>query len=61
MATADSVSSRIELAQQELSARDVAVGLAVIAAITFGLLVMQDPMAHDALHNFRHAGGIACH
>lgn len=61
MATANSVSARFEYARHELSARDVALGLALVAGIGFALLVMQDPMAHDSLHNFRHTAGITCH
>lgn len=61
MAAANSVATRYALARQALSARDVAVGLALVTAITFALLVMQDPLAHDSLHNFRHTAGVTCH
>jgi cobalt transporter subunit CbtB len=61
MATANSVSARIEQAQHDLSTRDVAIGLALVAALGFALLVVQDPMMHDSLHNFRHSAGITCH
>lgn len=61
MAAANSVSARFEHARHELSARDVALGLALVAGIGFALLVMQDPMVHDSLHNFRHTAGITCH
>jgi cobalt transporter subunit CbtB len=61
MAAANSVSARVEQARYELSARDVVLGLALVAGISFALLVMQDPMVHDSLHNFRHSAGITCH
>jgi hypothetical protein len=57
----DTVSSRMAHARQELTAREVALGLALVAALTFGLLLLQDPLAHDSLHNLRHTGGIVCH
>jgi cobalt transporter subunit CbtB len=55
------VSDRFAQARHELSARDVAVGLALVAALGFALLVLQAPLAHDALHNFRHSAGVTCH
>lgn len=55
------VSDRFAQARQELTARQMAVGLALVAALGFALLVMQEPLAHDALHNFRHSAGITCH
>jgi len=55
------VSDRFAHARQELTAREVAVGLALVAALGFALLVVQEPLAHDALHNFRHSAGITCH
>lgn len=60
-AATDTVHGRIEHARTELTARQLATGLAVVAALGFTLAFMQDPMAHDSLHNFRHAAGIACH
>ena len=38
-----------------------ALGIALVAALSFTLLFVQEPMVHDALHNFRHGGGITCH
>lgn len=62
MATAtDTVHGRIERARIELSSTQIAVGLAVVAALGFALLFSQEPMLHDSLHNFRHAAGITCH
>ncbi len=61
METANSVAERFELARHTLSARDVALGLALVAALGFALLVVQDPLAHDSLHNFRHSAGVTCH
>ena len=61
MAPANTVSARFEEARYQLSARDVALGIALIAGLGFALLVLQDPMVHDSLHNFRHTAGITCH
>lgn len=33
----------------------------IVAAIGFTLLFMQDPLVHEALHDFRHGAGITCH
>ncbi len=60
-ATTETVTGRIEQARTELSAGQLAMGLAVTSAIGFVLLFLQEPLAHDAMHNFRHAAGIACH
>jgi len=62
MATAnDSVRSRIEHARVELTPTRVALGMAMLAVLGFTLLVLQEPMMHDSLHNFRHGAGITCH
>jgi hypothetical protein len=62
MATAnDTVHGRIEHARIELTPTQVAIGLALAAALGFTLLFMQEPLVHDSLHNFRHAAGITCH
>jgi len=45
----------------ELTPTRVAVGLALVAALGFALLFVQQPMLHDSMHNFRHAAGITCH
>ncbi len=57
----DTVHDRIEIARSELSPTQMAAGLLFVAALGFGLLFLQEPMAHDAMHNFRHAAGITCH
>lgn len=62
MSTAtDSVHGRFEQARVELTPREMALGLGLIAAIGFLLVFVQDPMVHDALHNFRHGAGVTCH
>ncbi|EMA38940.1 CbtB domain-containing protein [Halobiforma nitratireducens] len=60
MAT-ETVSDRIALARADLSIPEAAAGLAFGAAIAFTLVFLQEPLAHDAMHNFRHAAGITCH
>lgn len=62
MATANNtVHGRIEQARVELTPIQVALGLALVAALGFTLLFVQEPMMHEAMHNFRHAAGITCH
>lgn len=61
MAGTPTVADRVALARYELSARDVATGLVLAAALGFALLVLQEPTVHDALHNFRHSAGVTCH
>lgn len=62
MATAtDTVQGRIEHARMELAPTQMAVGLALVAALGFALLFVQEPMVHDSMHSFRHAAGITCH
>ncbi|WP_227380160.1 CbtB domain-containing protein [Haladaptatus halobius] len=62
MATANNtVHGRIEQARMELTPAQMGVGLALIAALGFALLFVQEPMMHDSMHNFRHAAGITCH
>lgn len=57
----NTVHGRIEQARMELSATQVVVGLALVAALGFTLLFLQEPMVHDSMHNFRHAAGVTCH
>lgn len=62
MSTAnDTVHDRIDRASRELSATQIGIGLAMALSIGFVLMFMQDPMVHDAMHNFRHVAGITCH
>jgi cobalt transporter subunit CbtB len=62
MATAnDTVHGRIEQARIQLAPTQVAVGFALVVALGFALLFVQEPMLHDSMHNFRHAAGITCH
>jgi len=61
MAATETVRGRIDHARGELTPTQLAAGLLFAAALGFVLLFVQDPMVHDATHNFRHAAGIACH
>ncbi len=61
MTETDTVHDRIEQAKTDLTPTEAAAVLAVAAALGFTLLFLQDPMAHDAMHNFRHVAGITCH
>ncbi|GAB3664618.1 CbtB domain-containing protein [Halopiger thermotolerans] len=61
MTRTETVSDRIDAARSDCSATEIAVGLAFAAAIAFTLVFLQEPLVHDAMHNFRHAAGIVCH
>jgi len=57
----DTVANRIDTARAEIAPTTVLAILGFGAAITFTLLVVQKPLAHESLHNFRHVAGIVCH
>lgn len=59
--TTDTVQGRIERARIELTPAQVATGLALVVALGFALLFLQEPAVHDSLHNFRHVAGVTCH
>jgi len=60
-ATNETVRSRIETARTDLTPLQVLTGLLFATAIAFTLVFLQEPLAHDAMHNFRHGAGITCH
>lgn len=60
-ATNDTVHGRIERLGTELTPTQLAAGVLLAAALGFALLFVQDPLVHDAMHNFRHGAGITCH
>lgn len=57
----DSIRGRVDHATSRLTPMQMGLGLAFVAAVGFTLLFVQEPMMHDALHNFRHGAGITCH
>ena len=57
----ETVHDRIDSARASLTPGQIAAGLAIAASIGFTLLFLQEPLAHDAMHNFRHGAGITCH
>lgn len=61
MTETDTVRNRIVRARTDVTPTMAVATLVVAAALGFMLLFLQDPMAHDAMHNFRHAAGITCH
>jgi hypothetical protein len=60
-ATDDTVADRIQTARATVTPLQAATVLTFATAITFALVVLQEPMAHESLHNFRHAAGVVCH
>jgi len=59
--TTDSVADRFAIARRQLSPTTALAAVALVAALGFALAFLQEPMAHDALHSFRHGAGITCH
>ena len=59
--TEDTVSDRLRTARATLTPSQLAALTIFAAAITFTLVVLQEPLVHESLHNFRHAAGIVCH
>ncbi|UHQ95395.1 CbtB domain-containing protein [Haloterrigena alkaliphila] len=57
----ETVHDRIATVGTELTPTQLAAGVLFLAAVGFTLLFLQDPIAHDSMHNFRHAAGITCH
>jgi hypothetical protein len=59
--TDDTVADRIRIVRATLLPSQFAAVAAFAAAIVFTLVVLQEPLVHDSLHDFRHATGIVCH
>ncbi len=57
----DTVRHRVDIATSGLSGTQMMLGVALVAALGFTLLFVQDPMVHDSMHNFRHGAGVTCH
>ena len=57
----DTVADRIDTARAEIAPTTALSIFAFGAAITFALLVVEEPLVHDSMHNFRHVAGIVCH
>jgi cobalt transporter subunit CbtB len=57
----DTVADRFAAAGAQLEPTTALVALALVAALGFALLFAQQPLAHEALHDFRHGAGIICH
>jgi hypothetical protein len=60
-ATTTTVHGRIDRVRSALTPGQMAAGLLLVVALAATLLFVQDPLAHDSLHTFRHAAGITCH
>lgn len=61
MTATDSVHGRLKRARTTLSPEQALAAALAVAALGFTLLALQEPAAHEAMHNFRHAAGIVCH
>lgn len=57
----DTVQDRISIARATLTPLQATALLAFGLSIGFTLMFVQDPLVHDAMHNFRHGAGITCH
>ncbi|MXR40597.1 CbtB-domain containing protein [Halobaculum sp. WSA2] len=61
MTATDSVHGRWNHARTTITPAQALAAALSIAALGFTLLALQEPAAHEAMHNFRHAAGIVCH
>ncbi|MFC6766637.1 CbtB domain-containing protein [Natrinema soli] len=59
--TTETVHDRIGTARDDLTTGQLVAVFAFVAALAFTLLFLQEPLAHDSMHNFRHAAGVICH
>ncbi|GAB6878049.1 hypothetical protein JCM17823_03230 [Halorubrum gandharaense] len=57
----DTVADRLATARAQVDPTTALAAIALVAALGFTLAFMQEPLAHDALHDFRHGAGITCH
>ena len=57
----ETVHDRVAIAQETMTPSQMAAVGAFVASIAFALVFVQEPLIHDAMHNFRHAAGITCH
>lgn len=57
----NSVTDRVEQTYIELTPAQMALGIGLVVALGVTLLFVQEPMMHEAMHNFRHTAGITCH
>jgi cobalt transporter subunit CbtB len=61
VSTNETVHDRIAVARTDVTRTQLALGIGIVALVGVTLLFVQEPMVHDALHNFRHAAGVTCH
>ena len=61
MTATETVHDRIDLALDTLSPTQITMGVGLILLVGIILLVSQNPIVHDAMHNFRHGAGVTCH
>ncbi|PSP85030.1 cobalamin cluster protein [Halobacteriales archaeon QS_1_68_17] len=57
----ETVRDRFDDARATLTPVQIAMGIGLLALLGVTLLFVQEPMVHDAMHNFRHAAGVTCH
>jgi len=57
----DTVADRVRIVRTTLLPSQFVAVAAFVIAIVFTLVVIQEPLVHDSLHDFRHATGIVCH
>ena len=57
----NTVADRFDRAYIELTPTQIALAITLITVFGFTLMFIQEPLVHDAMHNFRHVAGITCH
>jgi len=61
MTATDTVHGRLDRARTTTTPTQALATALAVVALGFTLLALQEPAAHEAMHNFRHAAGIVCH
>lgn len=60
-ATTDTVAGRVATARSRIDLTTALTAVALATALGFTLAFLQEPLVHNALHDFRHGAGIVCH
>lgn len=61
MPETETVHDRVSHLTTAVSIPTLLTALALGASLAFALAFLQEPLVHDAVHNFRHGAGITCH
>jgi len=60
-ARTDTVTDRVAAVHASIDPTTALIAIGLAVALGFTLAFLGDPLAHEALHDFRHGAGIVCH